>query len=154
MCSNNVVEITRFYNTRTYLQGQCSLVEHSFYIGGSLLLQTILNDMKTIMAIYGVFVMAYGANIVLSIYKNLSITKEQFSFKKLFKGLIQFAVLILGTLMLVASVDLAISLIGGTGTEWGEIANIASIVVTIGLAIAKYIKEAYTTLQDILNVTK
>ena len=118
------------------------------------MLQTILNDMKTIMAIYGVFVMAYGANIVLSIYKNLSITKEQFSFKKLFKGLIQFAVLILGTLMLVASVDLAISLIGGTGTEWGEIANIASIVVTIGLAIAKYIKEAYTTLQDILNVTK
>lgn len=112
-----------------------------------------LTDLHQVAVVYSVFGLAYLANITLSLYQNIVNAKQHFSPKKMMKGLIQFVVLVFGTMLLVLSVDLLMNIVGFDHNELNDIISVASILLTIGVAIVKYIKEAYMTLQDILNKT-
>lgn len=108
-------------------------------------------DLHQVLVVYGVFGLAYLANMTLSLYQNIVNSKENFNLTKLRKGLVQFVVLVFGTLLLVISVDLLVNVTGLNQNEFSEVISVAAILLTIGMAIVKYIKEAYITLQDILN---
>ena len=108
-------------------------------------------DLHQVVVVYGVFGVAYLANMTLSLYQNIVNSKENFNLTKLRKGLVQFVVLVFGTLLLVISVDLLVNVTGLNQNEFSEVISVAAILLTIGMAIVKYIKEAYITLQDILN---
>ena len=113
--------------------------------------KVFIADLHQVVVVYGVFLLAYLANMTLSLYQNIVNAKENFSLAKLKKGLIQFVVLVFGTLLLVISVDLLVNVTGFNQNEFSEVISVTAILLTVGMAIVKYIKEAYITLQDILN---
>ncbi len=111
----------------------------------------MIADLHQVVVVYGVFGLAYLANTTLSLYQNIVNAKQHFSWIKLRKGLIQFVVLVVGTLLLVISVDLLVNITGFSQNDLSEVISVATILLTVGMAIIKYIKEAYVTLQKILN---
>ena len=115
----------------------------------------IAADFQMIFICYTVLLLAIAANIVLSLYYNISISKEIFETKRLIKGVKKAIVLMLGTLLMVASVDAATIWLTQSAVnineQTHEFSTVAMIAATIGVAAWRYIKDAYQTFIHILN---
>ena len=117
----------------------------------------IVSDMIAILVFYGVFVLAYASNIVFSIYQNMELLNQEFDKKKFIQGIKKCLVFVLGSLLLVLSIDFATYVFneyGIIGEDIDTIVTIVMLLVTIGTATIKYIQEAYETFSAILHGTK
>lgn len=102
-----------------------------------------------------IFVLAYGANICFSLWYNIKVLKESFSWKKLGTSLMKVMVVIVGIVLLCSAVTLLPYVLSSIGLEIGEstekFIDIITIITAIVVTCAKYIKEAYYTFESILN---
>ena len=118
------------------------------------LFMDITADINMIMICYIVLFLAFIANVVLSLYYNISMSKEAFEIKRLWDGIKKAIVLIIGTLLMVAAADTAAWITGyavNIDEETHELITAAMIAATIGVAAWRYIKDAYRTFINILN---
>lgn len=119
------------------------------------LYELLLIDMKLILTCYMILLMACSANVVLKMYNNIALLGETFERKRLFKGIKKACVLIIGTLLMVVSVDTATMLltqyVPSVNEQVHDLINVAMICATIGVATWRYIKDAYNTFINILN---
>lgn len=109
------------------------------------------NDLMKVCLCLLVLGIAYGSNIVLSMYFNTKIGNESFDKRRFYQGVLKLLILIVGTASLVIAIDLAIYVFGIDGTETGDVITIVAIIGTIGVATFKYIKQAYEKLISIIN---
>lgn len=117
----------------------------------------IITDITAMLVFYGVFIMAYASNTVFSIYKNIEVLNQEFDKKKFMQGFLKCLVFVLGSLLLVLSIDFATYVFNRYGfIEEGidTIVTVVMLLATIGTATIKYIKEAYETFSAILNSGK
>lgn len=120
-------------------------------------MQMIVSDVYTLLIFLGVMALAYISNVVLSMYKNISVLQDTFDKKKFYQGILKCLVLIVGSVLLVLAIDFAVFIFNKYGIisdQVGDLVTITSMLVTLGVAIVKYIKEAYTKYVDIINISK
>lgn len=104
------------------------------------------------------FIISYIANISLSLFYNVKINNEGFDKTKLITGLIKMFSVALGVALLAITITLLPIFLNhiGINIQEGFIESF-SIITIISLfvnSIYKYIKEAYETLNNILNQKK
>ncbi|MCR0568380.1 hypothetical protein MKC54_09195 [[Clostridium] innocuum] len=117
-----------------------------------LLYTNILTDSKHILMCYAVLLLAFAANVILSMYFNISLSSESFEPRRLWRGIKKAAVLIIGTLLMVIAVDAAaILLTQNLNEEVHDFITASMIAATIGVAAWRYMKNAYQTFVSILN---
>lgn len=115
------------------------------------------NDLIAVMICYGILMLAYGSNVVFSIWYNTKVLNYEFDKNKLFLGFQKLFSLIVGTLLLVIAIDLVKCIVFefvDLSSEIESLVTIAMVLMVIGAAIIKYIKEAYQKLIDILSIEK
>lgn len=116
---------------------------------------TLCKDIRLVMLCYIVLLLAMGANVVLSLYYNVEITGESFHKSRLKQTFKKAVIFILGTILMVSAVDGAMILltpyIPNTLAQMQEIVTVAMIISTIGIAVCRYIKDAYKTFLNILK---
>ena len=66
---------------------------------------TLKLDLGMILVCYAVLLLAFTSNVVLSLYYNISMSKEKFDKKRLLLGFKKAVVLVVGTLLLVIAID-------------------------------------------------
>lgn len=102
-----------------------------------------------------IFVLAYGANICFSLWYNIKILKEAFSWKKLGTSLLKVMAVVIGIVLLCSAITLLPYVLSTVGLEVGEstekFIDIITIITAIVVTCTKYIKEAYYTFVSILN---
>lgn len=112
-------------------------------------------DIILILACYGILLLAFLANVVLSLYHNINMIGESFDSKRMSKGIKKALVLIMGTMLMVAAVDAATTILSecvpDINDQVHDIVSVAMIAATIGVAAWRYIKDAYSTFINILN---
>lgn len=111
-------------------------------------------DVMSVLFIYFIFGLSYVANVILSLFYNIKVLNMGFIKEKFNKGLLKAFVIIVGSLMLVISIDLFIIASELYVLEYSDLISITMILTTIGYATLLYIKEAFMTLQDILQVNR
>lgn len=121
----------------------------------NLLYMNVLADIRMVVICYAVLLLAFIANVVLSLYFNISMCSEVFESRRLWHGVKKAAVLMIGTMLMVTAVDAAGILLTQYAVyineEVHEFITAAMITATIGVATWRYIKEAYRTFIRILN---
>lgn len=119
------------------------------------LISILPKDFILILACYGILLLAFLANVVLSLYHNINMIGESFDSKRMSKGVKKALVLIMGTMLMVAAVDSATTILSKCVPEINDqvhdIVSVAMIAATIGVAAWRYIKDAYSTFINILN---
>lgn len=112
-------------------------------------------DLLNVCYAYGVFLLAYIANILFSIYYNVKINGEDFNKYTLLNSLKKAVVFVLATLALVVAVDAAITYFAAYVPELSDVVRdtvtVLMVTGTIGRAAIKYIAEAYNTFINVLN---
>ena len=116
---------------------------------------TLKLDLGMILVCYAVLLLAFASNVVLSLYYNISMSKEKFDKKRLLLGIKKAVVLVVGTLLLVIAIDAATLLLADyvpdIGSQTHDIIKVVMIATTIGVAAWRSIKDAYNTFINILN---
>lgn len=116
---------------------------------------TLKLDLGMILVCYAVLLLAFASNVVLSLYYNISMSKEKFDKKRLLLGIKKAVVLVVGTLLLAIAIDAATLLLADyvpdIGSQTHDIIKVVMIATTIGVAAWRYIKDAYNTFINILN---
>lgn len=101
------------------------------------------------------FVAAWLANFCFSLFYNLAIIKEGFSWKKFFTGILKLLILVVGIVLIVLVITIFPEIVALTGlTQYVEIATgigIAAIFVPFIYGIYKYLKDGVTTFTSIFN---
>ncbi len=120
-----------------------------------LLYTSILADSKLVLTCYTILLLAFAANVILSMYFNISLSSESFEPIRLWKGMKKAAVLMIGTLLMVTAVDAAAILLtqytAYLNEEVHDFITASMIAATIGVAAWRYIQDAYQTFVSILN---
>ena len=115
----------------------------------------LFENLKLIAYAAIIFVLAYGANICFSLWYNIKILKESFSWKKLGTSLLKVMAVVIGIVLLCSAVTLLPYVLSSVGLEIGEstekFIDIMTIITAIVVTCTKYIKEAYYTFVSILN---
>lgn len=115
----------------------------------------LFDNLKLVAYAAIVFVLAYGANMCFSLWYNIKVLKESFSWKKLGTSLMKVMVVIVGIVLLCSAVTLLPYVLSSIGLEIGEstekFIDIITIITAIVVTCTKYIKEAYYTFESILN---
>lgn len=115
----------------------------------------LFENLKLIAYAAIIFVLAYGANICFSLWYNIKILKESFSWKKLGTSLLKVMAVVIGIVLLCSAVTLLPYVLSTVGLEVGEstekFIDIITIITAIVVTCTKYIKEAYYTFVSILN---
>lgn len=122
-------------------------------------METLMNvlpkDIMMILGCYGILLLAFFANVVLSLYHNIDIAGESFDIKRLSRGAKKALVLIVGTMLMVIAVDVATTTLSkwvpAINNQVHDLVSVAMIISTIGVATWRYIKDAYSTFINILN---
>lgn len=118
-------------------------------------METLRLDLINVGYAYIVFLLAYVANILFSLYYNIKINGEDFNKYALLASCKKAAVFVLATFALVVAVDAALLYFATYAPELSEMAKdtvtIIMVVSTIGRAALKYIVEAYNTFINVLN---
>lgn len=118
-------------------------------------METLRLDLINVCYAYVVFLLAYVANILFSIYYNTKVNNDKFDKEKLYQSIKKAIIFVIATFALVIAVDVALLYINAYAPELSESAkNTVSIVMvasTIGRAALKYIVEAYNTFVNVLN---
>lgn len=118
------------------------------------MIEQLNTDLGQLMTLFVIFGCAYGANVLLSLRLNICYFKKKFQPKMLIDSVIQVASIIGGTALLVVTIDGLLYATELNQTKLGEFVTVASVLLTIGLAVVKYSKEAYEKLTQILNISK
>lgn len=115
----------------------------------------LFENLKLIAYAAIIFVLAYGANICFSLWYNIKILKESFSWKKLGTSLLKVMAVVIGIVLLCSAITLLPYVLSTVGLEVGEstekFIDIITIITAIVVTCTKYIKEAYYTFVSILN---
>ena len=118
-------------------------------------METLRLDLINVGYAYIVFLLAYVANILFSLYYNIKINGEDFNRYTLLASVKKAAVFVLATLALVVAVDAALLYFAAYVPELSDMAKdtvtIIMVISTIGRAALKYIAEAYNTFINVLN---
>ena len=118
-------------------------------------METIRLDLLNIGYAYIVFLLAYVANILFSLYYNVKINGEDFNKYTLFTSLKKAVVFLVATIALVIAVDIAILYFSIYVPELSETIKdtltVFMVTSTIGRAAIKYIFEAYNTFVHVLS---
>ena len=120
-----------------------------------MLYTVLLADLSMVLVCYAILLLAFASNVVLSLYHNINITGETFDAKRLWQGIKKALVLVIGTMLMVAAVDAATTLltqyVPDINEQVHDLITVAMIAATIGVAAWRYIKDAYSTFINILN---
>lgn len=117
-------------------------------------MKQVFIDMEMIMISYGVFLLAYVSHTIFALYQNIKVFHERFESKRLLYGALKGLVFIIGTLLLVLSIDSALFVfqkIGLADESFTDVVSVFMILSTIGMASLKYIKESYALFSAILT---
>lgn len=118
-------------------------------------MEILKTDILLVLQFYGVFLLAYSANVLFSLYLNINIHGEDFNKYRLLNAFKKAFVFVIATLLLVIAVDLIavylINILPDAGNEIKNMINMITIIATIGRASLKYLTEAYQTFQNVLN---
>lgn len=118
-------------------------------------METLRLDLVNVGYAYLVFLLAYLANILFSLYYNIKINGEDFNKHTLMASLKKAFVFVLATFAMVVAVDAAVIYLAAYAPELSKTAKetvtIIMVVSTIGRAALKYIVEAYNTFANVLN---
>lgn len=109
-------------------------------------------DIISVLFLYFVFGLSYAANVILSLYYNIHILSMSFMKEKLCNGILKATVIIIGSLILVISIDLFMIASQLYLFEYSDLISISMVLATVGYASVLYIKEAFLTLQNILQI--
>ena len=94
---------------------------------------------------------------MLSLYYHIEINKEAFDKRKIFYSGKKALILMLGTILMVIAIDSAGTLLAPylpeVLKEMQDTVTVAMIISTIGIAVCRYIKDAYSSFLDILKAT-
>ena len=107
----------------------------------------------------GILILTYlgslGVNTLLGIYYNLNTVKEQFSSKKLFKGLIRGGITLIGGVIITAIISLLPVILKGFGVSAeNQLFENVSVVAMAGVlvsTIVRYLKDALEKFYMILG---
>lgn len=118
-------------------------------------METLRLDLLNVSYAYIVFLLAYAANILFSIYYNVKINGEDFNKYTLLTSIKKAAVFVVATFALVVAVDAAILYFATYVPELSDMikdtVTVLMVASTIGRAAIKYIVEAYNTFTNVLN---
>ena len=121
-------------------------------------MQTVfITDLTAFLMFLGVFLLAYASNVVFSIFQNTTVFKEHFDREKFFRGILKCVVFVIGSTLLILAIDFTVYVFDKYGLineQIGDLVTIGSMLVTLGTASIKYIKEAFDTYVSILIVEK
>lgn len=117
----------------------------------------LVKDLQLVILCFAVLILSMGANIVLSLYYHIEINKEAFDKRKIFYSGKKALILMLGTILMVIAIDSAGTLLAPylpeVLKEMQDTVTVAMIISTIGIAVCRYIKDAYSSFLDILKAT-
>lgn len=110
-------------------------------------------DMIDIVIGMFIIICSYFSNLVLSVFYNVKIVKQLFEVEKLKEGLLKLVAICVGIILLIISIDTMIVFANNyilidNGTS--DFISSSTILIMIGTISIKYMKEAFSTLQDIL----
>lgn len=119
------------------------------------MIDLLITNLTHIGIAVGLFAIAYFANICFSIYYNIKILQQDFDIIKLRNGILKLIAICLGISALTIVITLLpifLEVMGMTLSEdFISSFNIIAIIGAFSNSIYKYIKEAFTTLQNILT---
>lgn len=119
------------------------------------MIDLLINNLTHIGIAAGLFMISYFANICFSIYYNIKILQQRFDVIKLRNGILKLVAICLGISALTIVITLLPTFLEVMGVALPEdfinSFNIIAIIGAFSNSIYKYIKEAFATLQNILN---
>lgn len=118
------------------------------------ILMQLWTDIVSVLFLYLIFGLSYVANVILSLYYNTKVLNMRFIKGRFYNGILKALVIIVGSLMLVISIDLFMIASELYIFEYSDLLSIAMVLSTVGYASILYIKEAFMTLQDILCINR
>ncbi len=103
-----------------------------------------------------IFVVAYLSNMLFGIWYNVKILEEAFDWKRIVKSLLKIIAVGIGIALLTVAVTLIVPFAQLTGMpipeEYEEVVSIIAILIICLRASVTYIKEAWTKMNDIMNM--
>lgn len=104
----------------------------------------------------GIFVIAYLSNMLFGIWYNVRVLEEAFDWKRIVKSLLKVLAVGFGIALLTIAITLIVPFAQLAGVpipeEYEEIMSIIAILVICLRASLSYIKEAWTKMNDIMNM--
>ena len=116
------------------------------------MIEQMTTDLINLLIAYGIFGCAFGANIVLSLRLNLAFFNQKFDYKKLLSSVLHALSIVVGSALMVVSINLITQFIGIYGTDIGNTLTSSAIILVIGKATLRYLMEAKATFDEIFNV--
>lgn len=119
--------------------------------------EIILSDVTTFFKLLCVLFLAFASNVVFSLFYNTTNQNEKFEKEKFFRGIMKCLVFVIGSTLLILAIDFAVFVFdkyGIVSESVGEIITVASMFISLGIAIVKYIKDAFETYVQILTDEK
>lgn len=120
--------------------------------------ETLIANLKLVGVLMAMFIGSFGTNVLLGLYQNIGVAKEQFSKERLVEGLIRGAIVLVGCAILTVIISLlptCVSAIGIT-VEDGVMEGISVVAMggVILSMIIRYLKDAITKFYSILYGNK
>ena len=119
------------------------------------MLNILVPNLKLIGILLMVYLGSLGVNTVLGIYYNIDIVKEQFSWTKLWQGLVRGGIILLAGAIITVIISLVPELLSSFGitaaNDLFEGLSIGAIATVILSSIAHYLTDAATKLYKILR---
>lgn len=118
------------------------------------MLNCLLNNLRLMGILIAMYVGSFGANVLLGLYENISLAKEEFSKEKLINGLCKGGIVLLGSLLITIIISLLPDTLAAIGitVEEGMLDGI-SIVAIAGVMVStilRYLKDAIGKFYTIL----
>lgn len=119
------------------------------------MLDIFMSNLSNVGIAVGLFIISYVANICFSIYYNTKILQQNFDKQKIINSILKLIAMSLGLIALTTVITFLPNYLTLMGLEipqdFTESFGIITIITLFVSGIYKYIKEAFTTFQNILN---
>ena len=116
--------------------------------------ETLVSNFKLIGILMAMYIGSFGANVILGIYSNIAVAKEEFSKEKLVQGLVRGLIVLLGCFAITCIISLLPDMVSALGVtiEDGALEGI-SITAMSGIIVSmifRYLKDALQKFYTIL----
>lgn len=122
------------------------------------MLELLTTNLIYIGIVMGLLAVSWLSNFAFSLYYNIKLLSEPFDWERVWSGIQKLVAVIVGTALLVASitfVPIFLQYVGVTiPDEYVQFFSILTIVALFTKSIYTYIKQAYETLNGILDFKK
>jgi len=119
------------------------------------ILQLVLDNLIKVGIGCGLFVIAYCSNILLSLWYNIKIKRQEFESKRLLESLEKILAFGAGTSLLTIGITLVPIFVNEVGLtipeEYAEVFQDLAVITVFIIAACKYLVEAFTKFQAILT---